>query len=164
MEIHFKFWPGNSVTCRRCSRLTHAEFKGECQLSPNAGIQTEEPSRGPQARPAAPVPLRNRRPSSNRPRSLSPDFDFDFDLALTLTLSLRRTDAQRHIERLAAKTRPRAANGRGALIVEADRDANVMLVRASVVGRVEGDPAEIGDVGFAQAWPAFCEAPSGRTR
>src|ERR1700736_220964 len=69
-------------------------------------------------------------------------------LILALALPLGFADPQRDVERFTAVARARPADRRGALGVEADRHAHIMLVGAGVVGRVERDPAEVGHIRF----------------
>src|SRR4029078_1895819 len=75
-------------------------------------------------------------------------------LALPLGLRLRWAaaagllDLDRHAERLRAAAIAGAAQGGGAEIVEPEGDTDMGIGGADAVGRIESDPAEIGNVGL----------------
>ena len=64
-------------------------------------------------------------------------------LALALALTANLADPHRDVERLAAAAKAGAADGRGAEIIQTDRDADMGVGRADAIGCVKGDPTEV---------------------
>src|SRR4051812_8106462 len=64
-------------------------------------------------------------------------------LALALALTADLADPHRDIERLAAAAKAGAADGRGAEIIQTDRDADMGVGRTDAIGCIEGDPTEV---------------------
>src|SRR6185436_3529432 len=69
-------------------------------------------------------------------------------LRLPLSRSSGPIDLDRDRQRLGAAAIAGTADGRGAQVVEPDRDTGVRIGGADAVGGVEADPAEVRHVGF----------------
>src|SRR5438309_8007382 len=69
-------------------------------------------------------------------------------LALPLSRSSGLFDFDRDRQRLRAAAIAGAAYGRGAEVVEPDRDTGMGVGGADAIGSIEADPAQIGYVGF----------------